>query len=92
MPLFLVERDFAERLDLSPEEVSAVTQAKLDLGANWLYSFLSADKKKTYCVYEASSVEVLLEVAKQLNVPIGEIVELSSMITPSQSESQNPAD
>ena len=26
-----------------------------DEGVRWLYSFLSADKRKTYCLYEAPS-------------------------------------
>jgi len=39
---------------------SAVTQVNADVGVQWLFSFLSADKKKTYCLYEAPNAEAIL--------------------------------
>jgi hypothetical protein len=46
---------------------------------NWLFSFLSADKKKSYCLYEAASAEVIREAAKRANVPAVVIVEVSTI-------------
>ena len=50
MPLFLIERNFAEQLEVSRDDVLQVTQVNADVGIQWLFSFLSADKKKTYCL------------------------------------------
>jgi hypothetical protein len=69
MPLFLIERNFAEQLEVSRDDVLQVTQVNADVGIQWLFSFLSADKKKTYCLYEAPSAEAIREAARRLNVP-----------------------
>lgn len=45
----------------------------------WLFSFLSADKKKTYCLYEAPSAEAIREAARRLNVPADYIVEVGEL-------------
>jgi hypothetical protein len=76
MALYLIERNFAEQLQASPEMVAAVKQVNLDVGINWLFSFLSADKKKTYCLYEAPNPEMIREAARRLNAPADTIVEL----------------
>ena len=69
MPLFLIERQFADALQLDAGGVSAIKAVNSDLGVNWLFSFLSADRKKTYCLYEAPSAEAIREAARRLNVP-----------------------
>ena len=35
----------------------------------WIFSFLSADKKKTYCLYEAPNPEAIREAARRADVP-----------------------
>jgi len=46
---------------------------------NWLYSFLSADKKKTYCLYEAPNPELIREAARRNNVPADVIIPVSEI-------------
>lgn len=77
MPLFLVERNFAEKLELSSESIHQINDITDELGASWLYSFLSADGKKTYCLYEAKDPQQLLEHAKVIGIPADVIVEVS---------------
>ena len=48
-------------------------------GVEWLISFLSADKKKTYCLYEASSAEEIREAARRNGVPADVIVEVGEL-------------
>jgi hypothetical protein len=43
------------------------------LGVKWLFSFLSADKKKTYCLCEAPSAEAIRIAARRANVPAARI-------------------
>jgi Nickel responsive protein SCO4226-like len=76
MPLYLIERNFAEQLNLTKDAATAVTQVNADAGIQWLFSFLSADKKKTYCLYEAPNLEAIREAARKLNLPADTIVEL----------------
>ena len=49
MPLFLIERNFAEELELNSDDASRVKAVNDEIGVQWLYSFLSADKRKSYC-------------------------------------------
>ena len=77
MPLYLIERNFAEKLDLNAEGVVAVSKINGEVGVNWLFSFLSADKRKTYCLYEAKDAESIREAARRANLPADVIVEVS---------------
>ena len=45
MPLFIIERNFAEQLEFESDGVVAITKINGDVGVNWLFSFLSADKR-----------------------------------------------
>jgi len=69
MPLFLVERNFAEQLDLTIEDVLGIQAVNDDTGVRWIYSFLSPDKRKTYCLYESPSAELIMEAARRASVP-----------------------
>lgn len=76
MPLYLIERNFAEQLNVTKDGATAVSQVNADAGIQWLFSFLSADKKKTYCLYEAPNPEAIRAAAQKLNLPADVIVEL----------------
>ena len=91
MPLYLIERNFAEQLNLGKDAVPAITQVNADAGVQWLYSFLSADKKKTYCLYEAPNPEAIRQAAKNLNIPADVIVELGDqMLNPKSPQLMTP--
>jgi hypothetical protein len=74
MALFVIERNFAEQLDADQLDYAGFRLVNDDAGVRWLYSFLSADKKKTYCLYEAANPEAILEAAKRLGIPADVIV------------------
>jgi hypothetical protein len=83
MPLYLIERNFAEQLNVTADAAAAVKQVNTDAGIQWLFSFLSADKKKTYCLYEAPNPGAIREAARKLGLPADVIVELGDQrITP----------
>ena len=77
MPLYIIERNFAEKIDVNAEGVLALTKINGEVGVNWLFSFLSADKRKSYCLYEAKDPEAIREAARRANVPADVIVEVS---------------
>ena len=59
VPIFLVERRFAEDLEASAEVNDRINRINEEEGVRWLYSFLSADKRKTYCLYEAPLADAM---------------------------------
>ena len=79
MPLFVIERHFAEQIEVTRDDASRIILINEDVGVNWLFSFLSADKKKSYCLYEAPSAEAIREAARRANVPADVIVEVSTI-------------
>jgi len=79
MPIFLIERNFAEKLEVTPEGAASINRVNDEVGVKWLISFLSADKKKTYCLYEASNAEALREAAEKNGVPADVIVEVGEL-------------
>lgn len=74
MALFVIERNFAEQLEVDALDQAGIKRVNDDVGVRWVYSFLSADKKKTYCLYEAPNPEAILEAAKRLGIPADVIV------------------
>ena len=79
MALFLIERTFAEVLDLDAKGVTEIVAVNDDVGVRWVYSFLSADKRKTYCLYEADNEEAILEAARRNNIPADMIVRVDQL-------------
>ena len=49
------------------------------MGVHWLFSFPSADKKKTYCLYEAPNAEAIREAARRAHLPADVIVEVTEV-------------
>ena len=79
MPLFVIERNFAETLDPEDVDRAGIKAVNDDAGVRWVYSFLSADRKKTYCLYEAESPEAIREAAQRLGIPADVITEVSQL-------------
>lgn len=74
MPLYLIERNFAEQFAFSKELVAGALPVVIEEGNRWLFSFLSADKTKMYCLYESPNPEAILAAAKRLGMPADVIV------------------
>ncbi|HEX4563462.1 MAG TPA: nickel-binding protein [Solirubrobacteraceae bacterium] len=76
MALFVIERTFADQLQLDDDDVKLIEEVNADEGVRWLFSFLSADRRRTYCLYEAPSADAIIAAAKRANVPVDEVVEV----------------
>jgi len=79
MPLFVIERNFADQLEMTKDDADAVKSINDDVGVKWIFSFLRADKKKTYCLYEAPTVEAIREAAARAGIPADVIVEVDEL-------------
>jgi Protein of unknown function (DUF4242) len=76
MPLYLIERRYAEQLFPDAAAVEVIEAANADAEVQWLFSFLTADRRQTYCLYEALSPEALLAAARKAGLPADVIVEV----------------
>ncbi|MEA3215581.1 MAG: hypothetical protein QOJ19_1737 [Acidimicrobiia bacterium] len=79
MALFVIERTFAERLDLDASAIDDINAYNSNADLRWLFSFLSVDKKKTYCLYEAADREALIKQAEDLGIPLDAMIEVSEV-------------
>src|SRR3954463_11510821 len=69
MPLYMVEREFADELEVSGEDIRLIDEINADEGVRWIFSFLSADRRQTYCLYEAPSPEAIIAAARRSDLP-----------------------
>jgi len=79
MPRYLIERNFAEELEATKEAADSLIRINDEEGVKWLFSFLSPDKRKTYCLYEAPNAEAIRIAARRANLPADLIIEVSEI-------------
>lgn len=79
MAIFLVERELAEAFDPTDDMIRAVDSYEDEHDIAWVTSFLSADKKKTYCLYECDDIEMLRKHAADLGLPANAITEVNEL-------------
>jgi hypothetical protein len=82
IPLFLIERNYGEELDLAIVDTDGINAVNDAEGVEWIYSFLSADKRKTYCLYEAPSAEAIRAAALRAGLPADAIIEVTEHVLP----------
>ena len=76
MPLFVIERNYAEQLELSTDGVRLIEDVNADEGVRWLFSFLTADRRRTYCLYEAPSPDAIVAAAERAGLPADVVIEV----------------
>jgi len=81
MPRYMVERTFPEGLAIPMTEDGAaaclgVVGKNAEHGVTWVHSYVSQDKKQTFCVYDGPSPEAIRKVAKNNALPIDRITEV----------------
>jgi hypothetical protein len=82
MARYLIERNFADQLEITKDAADEVRRINDEEGVKWLFSFLSADKRKTYCLYEAPNAEAIRIAARRANLPADVIIEVGGELRP----------
>jgi len=82
LAIFMVERNYADELEASADTADGINRINAEEGVRWLYSFLAADKRKTYCLYEAPSPEAIRLAAARAGLPADVIIEVTDRINP----------
>jgi len=82
MPRYVIERTFPKGLQIPQTEVGArvcrgVVANNLREGVTWLHSYVTSDRGKTFCIYEAPSAEAIRSVAEKNGLPVDNITEVS---------------
>jgi Nickel responsive protein SCO4226-like len=80
MPLYMIERTFSEQLDLTDDTVELIDEIGVEEGVHWVFSFLTADRRRTYCLYEAPSPDAIFAAARRANVPADSVIEVSPAV------------
>ena len=82
MPRYMVERSFPDGLNIPVNAEGAgamrgIVDTNATEGVNWVHSYVSADRKKTFCVYDAPSPDAIRKVGAKNGVPVDAIHEVS---------------
>ena len=82
MPRYMVERSFPDGLNIPPTEAGAqaclgVVGRNAELGVTWVHSYVSEDKRKTFCVYDAPSPEAIRKAAERSQLPVEKITKVA---------------
>ena len=81
MPRYIVERTFPDGLEIPVTAEGAqvclnVVDNNADEGVTWVHSYVSEDKRKTYCVYDAPSPEAIRKTATRNSLPVDHITQV----------------
>lgn len=79
MPLYMIERRYADQLEVTGDTVREVEAINADEDVRWVLSFLTADKLRSYCLYEAASPDAILAAARRAGLPADVITEVSEV-------------
>jgi hypothetical protein len=82
MPRYLVERTFPDGLHIPVDDQGAqvcdtVVGTNARSGVTWIHSYVSADLRKTFCIYDAPTPEAIRESARNNQLPIDAITAVS---------------
>jgi hypothetical protein len=81
MPRYIVERTFPDGLAIPVNDQGAntcllVVGNNAKDGVTWVHSYVTGDKTKTFCVYDAPSPEAVHSAAQRNGLPVDKITEV----------------
>jgi Protein of unknown function (DUF4242) len=82
MPRYVVQRTFPEGLtvcatDGGAELCRGVVERNAEESVTWITSFVSDDKTRTFCIYDAPSPEAIRKTASRNELPVDQITRVS---------------
>lgn len=82
MPIFIIERSYAEQMFPDAAGAEGINLINDEEEVRWLFSFLSTDRLKSYCLYEAESAEAIRRAAIRAGLPADVITEVAHRVLP----------
>lgn len=82
MPRYLVERTFPDGFqipnsDSGGDRCRVFVEHNTDEGVTWLHSYVSDDKRSSFCVYDAPTPEAIRKTARLNGLPIERIIRVT---------------
>jgi hypothetical protein len=82
MPRYMVERTFPDGLEIPMNDQGAAVCAVVvgkntEEGVTWVHSYVSDDKKKTFCIYDGPTPDSIRRTAQKNGLPVDRITEVS---------------
>lgn len=82
MPRYLVERTFADGLEIPTNDEGAkaciaVVDTNAEVGVTWVHSYVTDDHRKTFCIYDGPNPESIRKAAERTQLPIDSITQVS---------------
>ncbi|GGZ02835.1 DUF4242 domain-containing protein [Pseudoduganella plicata] len=82
MPRYMVERIFPDGLNIpvdasGAEALGKVVATNSEQGVTWVHSYVSDDKTRTFCIYDAPTPDAIRQVAERNGLPVKAITEVS---------------
>ena len=82
MARYVVKRTFPDGLEIPINADGAaacgrVVDRNAEEGVTWIQSFVSEDKRRTYCVYDAPTPEAIRKTASRNGLPVDEITRVT---------------
>ena len=81
MPRYIVQRTFPERLQIPVADGGAelcrgVIEQNTEEGVTWVHSYVSQDKRTTFCIYDAPTPEAIRKTAARNELPVDKITQV----------------
>lgn len=82
MPRYMVERGFPDGLNIPTNDAGAAKVASVienndERHVTWVHSYVSDDRKRTFCVYDGPDPESIRVVAAKNGLPIERITRVT---------------
>ena len=82
MPRYLVERSFPQGLDVplnadGRKALDELIANNADLGVTWVHSYVTPDRTRTFCIYDAPSPESVRKAADRCGLPLGGLTQVN---------------
>lgn len=81
MSRYIVERTFPDGLGLPPtqqgdEVAKSVVGTNSTEGVTWIHSYVTKDKKQTFCIYDGPSADAIRQTAEKNGLPVDKVTEV----------------
>lgn len=81
MPRYLIERTFPDGLEIPTDKAGAetcesVVEQNAEEGVTWVHSYVTTDRKTTFCIYDGPTPEAIRRAAGRNGLPVEKVTEV----------------
>lgn len=82
MPRYMIQRSFPDGLEIPTtsagrDALRGIVETNAAGGVTWIHSYVNDARTQTFCVYDAPTPEAIREVARNNQLPVDSITEVS---------------